>query len=62
MAKHKIDINITKHEYGFIDGQTGEELTQEQFNRKYKKIGGFDLGGNRVKVQKESGQGEKIEN
>ena len=57
--KGKILTNITKSDYGFIDGRTGEELTKEQFDRKYKKVGGLNLGGNRVKISAESGKKEK---
>jgi hypothetical protein len=50
--KGKITTNITKSEFIFIDPQTGEKLTQEEFNRRHKKTGGFNLGGLRGKVPK----------
>lgn len=33
-----VTINIQKNEHSFIDGNTGEELTPEQFNQKYSSI------------------------
>jgi len=39
MAKGKVKIDIEKHEYSFIDGATGEEITPEEFARKYPAVG-----------------------
>jgi len=33
-----VSINITKNEHSFINGNSGEELTPEQFNQKYSTI------------------------
>ncbi len=62
MAKHKLEINITKNEYAFIDGQTGGKLTKEEFDRKYKKVAAPDTGifGNEVKAKE--GTGEAVKN
>ena len=30
-----VNINITKKEYTYVDGATGQEITREQFNQKY---------------------------
>lgn len=61
MAKGKVTINITDKSYVFIDGATGDELTQEEFNRKYKQGGiGSILGANRVTLQSpETREGEE---
>lgn len=37
-----VNVNITKKEYAYIDGGSGEELTPEQFNQKYSTV---NLGG-----------------
>lgn len=37
MAKGKVSVNITKKEFQYIDGATGEELTPEQIAQKYGK-------------------------
>lgn len=52
-----VTINITKDEHSFIDGTSGEELTQEQFNQKYSAInlGGLTaiLSGGKVETEEE---------
>jgi hypothetical protein len=35
----KVKIEITKQDYGFIDGATGKEITPEEFARKYPAVG-----------------------
>lgn len=35
MAKGQVKIKIEKNDFQFIDGATGEKLTQEQIARKY---------------------------
>lgn len=40
-----VTINLTEQKYGFIDGATGQELTPEEFAKKYPGVG---LGGNRT--------------
>lgn len=62
MAKHKIEINIVKHEYGFIDGQTGEKLSKEEFDRRYRKVPAANLGILRGALETEKGKGEAIKN
>lgn len=37
-----VDINITKKEYEFIDGATGEKLTPQEFAKRYP---GLAVGG-----------------
>lgn len=37
-----VNVNITKKEYAYIDGASGDELTPEQFNQKYSAV---NLGG-----------------
>lgn len=61
MAKGKVSVNITDKSYVFIDGATGEELTQEEFNRRHRQGGvGAILGANRIKIQSpEAGEGEE---
>lgn len=48
MKKGKVNIKITKNETIFIDGETGDALTPQEFARRHKK--GIDLGGLRKKV------------
>ena len=59
MSKGKISINITTDEFIFIDPETGQKFTQEDFNRRYKKLGGLNLGGLRGKVQEKVGEKNK---
>lgn len=58
MAKGKVTTNITKQEYAFIDGATGQEITREQFVQKYS---GVNIPGHKVNVGEEAGEGEKRE-
>lgn len=39
-----VNVNITKKEYAYIDGGSGEELTPEQFNQKHSTINVGGLG------------------
>lgn len=38
----KIEVNITKKQYVYIDPGTGQEISPEEFSKKYP---GLDLGG-----------------
>lgn len=40
-----VNIKIENNKYGFIDGATGQEITPEEFAKKYPAVG---LGGNRA--------------
>lgn len=54
---HNVNINITKKEHVYIDGQTGEELTKEQFLQKHGGIKATlraNLGAGRVKISNEA--------
>lgn len=39
MAKKKTRINVTETNYVYIDGRTGDRLTKEEFDRRYKQSG-----------------------
>lgn len=39
-----VNINITRKEFSYVDGATGEELTPEQFNQRYSTINVGGLG------------------
>lgn len=58
MAKGNITTNIEKTNHYFIDGSTGEQLTQQEFNAKYNKGIRNVLGSNRVTLTKEAGEAE----
>lgn len=60
--KGKIITNITNKDYVYINGETGEQLTKEQFNAKHNKGIRNVLGTNRVAVSSQEGQGENGEN
>jgi hypothetical protein len=45
MSKRNVVINVTKKDYVFIDGETGEEISKEEFDRRHKKGFGVNLGG-----------------
>lgn len=47
-----VEINITKHEYGFIDGATGEKISAKEFAEKYPAVG---LTNNAVRDGHEAG-------
>lgn len=53
--KGKILTNITKTDYVYIDGATGEELTQNEFqkryNKKFKILGKTILGENNIPLE-----------
>lgn len=51
-------IKIKNTENIFIDGETGQQLTPQQFARKYKKTG---LGGIRSILESSEGEGEETE-
>lgn len=54
----KVSVNITKKDYEYIDGATGESLTPQQFAARHRKGARAFLGGNGVAVQKEGGEEE----
>jgi len=62
MAKGKVTINITKTDYVYIDGETGEELTKAEFNRRHNKGIKSILGANRIEVQGKGGTEEEGSN
>jgi hypothetical protein len=39
MSKGKVEINITKQQYDFIDGATGEKISPEEFAKRYPSVG-----------------------
>jgi len=43
MAKN-VRINVTKKIKTYIDGETGEQITEEEFKRRYSKIARLNLG------------------
>ena len=55
MAKGKVTTNITKHEYAYIDGGTGQELTKEQFIQKYS---GINIPRHTINLGEEQAKGE----
>lgn len=57
MSKGNVTINITKDDYVFIDGATGEELTKEEFDRRHKAVPASNLGINRPNILEEAGKG-----
>lgn len=61
MAKHKVEINIVKNEYAFIDGQTGQKFTKEEFDRKYRKVPSANMGilGGEAKTEERAGEAVK---
>lgn len=50
-----IDINITKKTYAFIDPNTGQEISEEDFAKKYPAVA---VGGHRVGSGTKQGQEE----
>ena len=56
-----VNINITKKEYAYIDGESGNELTPEQFNQKYSTInvGGLGTILSRGKLEEAEGENNK---
>lgn len=61
MAKGKVTIDVTKTQYAYIDGKTGEELTREQF---VQRATGLNLGRHRTNVldeEEETDDGEDEE-
>lgn len=52
---HNITTNITKHEYDFIDPNSGDKLTREQFIQRHSSTG---LGGLKLNVVEETGETE----
>lgn len=57
----KVEINITKKIYEFIDGATGQKLTAEEFAKKYPgvELGRHAVGNGQEKVGEKS-KGDKI--
>lgn len=55
MAKKKVSINITKTDYAYIDGESGEEISRDEFVQKTR---GLNLGGHRQGVQITDSEGE----
>lgn len=60
--KHKVEINIIKNEYAFIDGATGEKITKEEFDRRYRKVPAANNGILGEALKSQEGSGEAIKN
>jgi len=58
IMKGKVSINITKKDYVYIDGATGEQLTAEQFRQRHSKGIKSVLGAVGSTLSSKEGEGE----
>jgi len=53
-----VTVNITKKEYDFINPNTGERMSPQQFNQRHSQFGMGGLGANVLREKNEAEAGE----